>query len=89
MWKTLEELEKYLYMSQDETLRRVGQALVTLVEQEIETRLDDEINEAYDEGENAGHKSGYTEGFESGHEQGYEKGYAAGKRDTLKRPVIG
>ena len=31
MWKTLEELEKYLYMSQDETLRRVGQSLITLL----------------------------------------------------------
>ena len=39
MWKTLEELEKYLYMSQDETLRRAGQSLITLVEQEIEARL--------------------------------------------------
>ena len=38
MWKTLEELEKYLYMSQDETLRRVGQSLITLVEQEIEVK---------------------------------------------------
>ena len=46
MWKTLEELEKYLYMSQDETLRRVGQSLVTLVEQEIEARVDDSINYA-------------------------------------------
>ena len=40
MWKTLEELEKYLYMSQDETLRRAGQSLITLVEQEIEARVE-------------------------------------------------
>ena len=40
MWKTLEELEKYLYMSQYETLRLVGHSLVTLVEQEIEARVD-------------------------------------------------
>ena len=48
MWKTLEELEKYLYMSQDETLRCVGQSLITLVEQEIEARVDDSINYAED-----------------------------------------
>ena len=48
MWKTLDELEKYLYMSPDETLRRVGQSLITLVEQEIEARVDDSINYAED-----------------------------------------
>ena len=56
MWKTLEELEKYLYMSQDETLRRVGQSLVTLVEQEIEARVDDRINEACEEARDEGYR---------------------------------
>lgn len=58
MWKTLEELEKYLYMSQDETLRRVGQSLVTLVEQEIEARVDDRINEACEEARDEGYREG-------------------------------
>ena len=58
MWKTLEELEKYLYMSQDETLRRVGQSLVTLVEQEIEARVDDKINEACEEARDEGYRDG-------------------------------
>lgn len=85
MWKTLEELEKYLYMSQDETLRRVGQSLVTLVEQEIEARVDDRINEACEEARD----EGYREGLESGKDSGYEEGYEAGKQDALKGPVIG
>ena len=58
MWKTLDELEKYLYMSQDETLRRVGQSLVTLVEQEIEARVDDRINEACEEARDEGYREG-------------------------------
>ena len=85
MWKTLEELEKYLYMSQDETLRRVGQSLITLVEQEIEARADDRINEACEEARD----EGYREGLESGKDTGYEEGYEAGKEDALKGPVIG
>lgn len=85
MWKTLDELEKYLYMSQDETLRRVGQSLVTLVEQEIEARVDDRINEACEEARD----EGYREGLESGKDSGYEEGYEAGKQDALKGPVIG
>ena len=85
MWKTLEELEKYLYMSQDETLRRIGQSLVTLVEQEIEARVDDRINEACEEARD----EGYREGLESGKDTGYEEGYEAGKQDALKGPVIG
>lgn len=85
MWKTLEELEKYLYMSQDETLRRVGQSLITLVEQEIEARVDDRINEACEEARD----EGYREGLESGKDSGYEEGYEAGKQDALKGPVIG
>ena len=85
MWKTLEELEKYLYMSQDETLRRVGQSLVTLVEQEIEARVDDRINEACEEARD----EGYRDGLESGKDTGYEEGYEAGKQDALKGPVIG
>ena len=85
MWKTLEELEKYLYMSQDETLRRVGQSLVTLVEQEIEYCVEDKLNEVYEKGRD----EGYREGLESGKDAGYEEGYEAGKKDALKRPVIG
>ena len=85
MWKTLEELEKYLYMSQDETLRRIGQSLVTLVEQEIEARVDDRINEACEEARD----EGYRDGLESGKDTGYEEGYEAGKQDALKGPVIG
>ena len=85
MWKTLEELEKYLYMSQDETLRRVGQSLITLVEQEIEARVDDRINEACEEARD----EGYRDGLESGKDTGYEEGYEAGKQDALKGPVIG
>ena len=85
MWKTLEELEKYLYMSQDETLRRIGQSLVTLVEQEVEARVDDRINEACEEARD----EGYREGLESGKDTGYEEGYEAGKQDALKGPVIG
>ena len=85
MWKTLDELEKYLYMSQDETLRRVGQSLVTLVEQEIEARVDDRINEACEEARD----EGYRDGLESGKDTGYEEGYEAGKQDALKGPVIG
>jgi len=77
MWKTLEELEKYLYMSQDETLRRVGQSLTTLMEQEIEARVDDRINEACEEAR------------DEGYDDGYEEGYEAGKEDAFKRPVIG
>ena len=68
MWKTLEELEKYLYMSQDETLRRVGQSLTTLMEQEIEARVDDRINEACEEARD----EGYREGLESGKDSGYK-----------------
>ena len=68
MWKTLDELEKYLYMSPDETLRRVGQSLITLVEQEIEARVDDRINEACEEARD----EGYREGLESGKDSGYE-----------------
>lgn len=85
MWKTLEELEKYLYMSQDETLRRVGRSLVTLVEQEIEARVDDRINQACEEARD----EGYREGLESGRDAGYEEGYEAGKQDALKGLVIG
>ena len=86
MWKTLDELEKYLYMSQDETLRRVGQSLVTLVEQEIEARVDDRINEACEEARDEGYRDGLLENKKNNK---YKKKYEAGKKDALKRPVIG
>ena len=55
-------------MKLDETLRRVGQSLTTLVEQEIEARVDDSINEACEEARD----EGYREGLESGKDSGYE-----------------
>lgn len=91
MWKSIEELEKYCYMSSSAELQQIGQFIRDNLEPSQEA-LDSAWHEGYDEGHQEGYDEGMSEGYdeddlEKEYDKGYNQGYEEGKKEGYSNAV--
>lgn len=81
-WKSLEELEKYCYMSSCERLRRIGSFIRehTSDFQAKQNELDSAYEEGYSEGRLDREINDQEESYDEGFGDGYKKGLEEGKQ---------